>query len=346
MKTLVIGGTGFLGSYIVDALLAAGQHVAVVTRNPERAAQELPDAVEIISGDIMELDQQMLVEILSPFSKLVYAAGVDERVRPDTDARTFFFRDNVETCRKVLLAARDTPISHAVVMNSIFTSINRLRPELALAQHHPYIASRIAQSDMAMEVSKGHFIASVLEIPWVFGDSRGKPSQWAALINYVRFTRPLIAPTGGAVAISAENVGKATLGALHHPTQSISMPIGDCNLSWDDMLLQLGELSGRSLGSVTRLPSGVFSGMTRLGSLAMRLVGEQSGLDFSRLDDLLLSDSDIDLAASQALLQYGQPDITPALAATVGSVPDYRFSSGWWRPRALLSSGASDEYRR
>ena len=85
MKTLVIGGTGFLGAYIVDELLANAQPVAVLTRNPDRARQEMPAGVEIIEGDLAGLDQDALTSMLTPFSKLVFAAGVDERLRPDTD---------------------------------------------------------------------------------------------------------------------------------------------------------------------------------------------------------------------------------------------------------------------
>jgi nucleoside-diphosphate-sugar epimerase len=331
MNTLVIGGTGFLGAYIVDELLAAPHPVAVLSRNPARARQELPEAVEIIEGDLANLDQRDLAAMLAPFSKLVFAAGVDERVRPDTDAHDFYFRENVEICRKVLLAARGTRITHVAVLNSIFTTINRLRPELELARHHPYIASRVAQSDMALAVSAGHFITSVLEVPWVFGDSRGKPSQWAALVNYVRFTPALVAPTGGAIAISAENVGRATVGALHRPTASGSLPIGDCSLSWDEMLLQLGELSGRSSDTTVRLPGRLFAGMSRLGAIAMRLAGEKSGLDLAQLPDVLLAETDVDLASSQSLLQYGQPDVRQALAATIASVPDYRSPTAWLR---------------
>lgn len=36
MKALVLGGCGFIGSYVVDALVAAGHQVSVFDRNPER----------------------------------------------------------------------------------------------------------------------------------------------------------------------------------------------------------------------------------------------------------------------------------------------------------------------
>ena len=36
MKVLVIGGNGFIGSYVVDRLLAHGHSVRVFDRQPER----------------------------------------------------------------------------------------------------------------------------------------------------------------------------------------------------------------------------------------------------------------------------------------------------------------------
>jgi nucleoside-diphosphate-sugar epimerase len=320
MKALVIGGTGFLGHYIVEELLAWSHQVAVMSRSPAKAARLLPSSVEVVEGDVNTLDHQQWLKILAPFDKLVYAAGADERVRPDTDARAFYFRENVETCRTMLLAAREAGITHAAVLNSVFTHFNREHPEMELCEHHPYIASRVAQSEMVMSVSRGHFVATVLEVPWVFGDSREGQSQWTALVNYARVAAPMIAPTGGAIAISVKNVAKATLGALARTGESASLPIGDCQISWDELLVRLSELSGRSGKPVIRLPQPVFVGMTSLGEVAMRAVGVKSGLNFARMHEFLLAEISADLATSQQLLEYGATNVDAALAATVASV--------------------------
>lgn len=50
MRVLVLGGCGFIGSHIVDQMLAAGHEVRVVSRGPERARSALPD-VEYVLGD-------------------------------------------------------------------------------------------------------------------------------------------------------------------------------------------------------------------------------------------------------------------------------------------------------
>lgn len=51
MRALVIGGSGFIGSHVVDALLARGLDVSVLDRVPERY-RPLPAGVEYIAGEL------------------------------------------------------------------------------------------------------------------------------------------------------------------------------------------------------------------------------------------------------------------------------------------------------
>ncbi len=62
MKALVLGGSGFIGSHIVDTLLAAGHKVRVYDRAPERF-RATPDAVEFMPGEFG--DTEMLAEALN-----------------------------------------------------------------------------------------------------------------------------------------------------------------------------------------------------------------------------------------------------------------------------------------
>lgn len=49
-RILVAGATGKVGGHVVDQLVRAGQRVRALTRNP--AAANLPDGVEVVSGDL------------------------------------------------------------------------------------------------------------------------------------------------------------------------------------------------------------------------------------------------------------------------------------------------------
>ena len=52
MHVLVTGATGFVGSNLVDALLAANHEVTILTRSRER--YDGPEAVRVVEGNVLE----------------------------------------------------------------------------------------------------------------------------------------------------------------------------------------------------------------------------------------------------------------------------------------------------
>lgn len=52
MKVLVTGGTGFVGSHLIDLLLSSGHQVTALVRSPARAASLAERGVELITGDL------------------------------------------------------------------------------------------------------------------------------------------------------------------------------------------------------------------------------------------------------------------------------------------------------
>ena len=51
MRVFITGGSGYIGRAISQALIARGDQVRVLSRDPTRARAHLPDAVEIVEGD-------------------------------------------------------------------------------------------------------------------------------------------------------------------------------------------------------------------------------------------------------------------------------------------------------
>jgi nucleoside-diphosphate-sugar epimerase len=323
-RTLVVGGTGYLGRYIVDSLLARGHAVSVITRSRQRAAGLFPRGVKLIEGDLAHASEKELASALRGMENLVFAAGVDERVTPEGDALGFYRRENVDRVQRVLEAAADAGIRRAALLNSIFSTLDRLRPQLKLADHHPYIASRVEQRDMALATARGHYTMTVLEIPWVFGDARGSESQWRGLVQFARTTPRLFVPRGGTVVISAANVGEATAGALELPKRSSATPIGDRWMSWEELLGTLAECCGRDTLAVTRIPDRLLVQFNELSGIGQKLFRLKSGLDYSRMHEFLLDDKPVDLRASQRKLAYRPDDIKRALTETAGNVPESR----------------------
>jgi len=103
MKTIAItGATGFIGRRICNCLLDAGHRVRALVRNPNRARDLLPDAVELVEGSLA--DAARLSELVSGVDAVVHCAGA---VRGAT--REQFDRVNVAGIRTLLQALEAQP---------------------------------------------------------------------------------------------------------------------------------------------------------------------------------------------------------------------------------------------
>ena len=117
MRTLVTGGAGFIGSHLVDALLARGDDVTVLDDLSSGREQNLAGAVkagaELVRGDVRDGSSlTALVSIARPEVIFHLAAQVDVRVSlsdPSFDART-----NIGGTINVLEAARAAGVGRVV----------------------------------------------------------------------------------------------------------------------------------------------------------------------------------------------------------------------------------------
>src|SRR5208337_4532200 len=85
MKVLVIGGSGFIGSHVVDRLLTNGQSVRVFDRQAERFRAPLPD-VDYCFGDFA--DRMALVEALSGVDAVFHLLSTTVPGTADLDPKT------------------------------------------------------------------------------------------------------------------------------------------------------------------------------------------------------------------------------------------------------------------
>jgi nucleoside-diphosphate-sugar epimerase len=107
-KVLVTGGSGFLGSHVVDALLRAGHEVRIFDRVPNAAH---PDLCHV--GDIC--DPQECRKALAGMDVLMHLAAL---YRDDVRPRSLYYKVNVDGTAALLEAAGALAVNRVVFASS------------------------------------------------------------------------------------------------------------------------------------------------------------------------------------------------------------------------------------
>jgi len=214
MKVIVLGGTGLLGYHSVLALLTENHQVTVVSRGSIRQSGLFPAGVSSIETDLFELDTDRLNSLFEPFDALVYALGPDDRDVPTRPASPFFHNRLVVKCQSICQCAKASGVRKIVIMGSYFSYFDRQFPGWRLAEKHPYIHSRVAQSSACLSLGDPSVHVSILEIPYVFGIMPGREPLWKdLLIRRISWMWPYIYFTdGGTVMMTCTQLGKAVVG--------------------------------------------------------------------------------------------------------------------------------------
>jgi dihydroflavonol-4-reductase len=113
-KTLVTGGTGFLGSHLVKALAERGDELRLLVRESSRLDAVSGIEFETALGDVM--DQESLEGAMQGVRRVFHVAGIPS-MRPSDRERVFDV--NVSGTRHVLEAAERAGVERVVHTSSI-----------------------------------------------------------------------------------------------------------------------------------------------------------------------------------------------------------------------------------
>lgn len=313
---MVIGGTGFIGTHVVSELMADGHQTGIIAMPPPPDAGRHTGKVRVTLADIKKLSDGELEELMVGYDAFVYAAGADDRTIPKKPALAFFREANVDSLMRLITSAIRAGLHSGLVMGSYYTHFNRLRPEMKLADCHPYIQSRAEQQHLGFEKAGENFRLMFLELPFIFGSVPGSKPLWKPLVSYLNSGWPVFCPAGGTSVVSVKTVAAAAVAALLRGKAGGCYPVGEDNLTWDQLFRKLIHPQ-RQHPPIHPLPAWLMKSGMRVLRLLHLIRGKESGLDMRYLPAILLSETYLDLQATAGILGYDNRGMDDAYQDTI-----------------------------
>ena len=183
---LVTGGAGFIGSHLVEALLARGSRVRVLDDLSSGNRAFLPEhpALEFLEGDLR--DRTLVKRAMVDVDVVFHQAAL--RSVPRSVADPYAYHDvNVTGTMEVLLAAREAGVRRVVFASS--SSVYGDQPVLPLHERlrpdpiSPYGASKLIGEHYCRNFSRHYGLETVsLRYFNVFGPRQDPASEYAAVV--------------------------------------------------------------------------------------------------------------------------------------------------------------------
>lgn len=240
MRVTIIGGTGFVGSYLTDAFLEAGHEVTLLVRDGSERKVHEPDRVRVVAGDIAS--GEALGAAMEDASAVIYNVGIlREMPRRGITFEATQYQGLVDT----VAAATRAGVTRLLLMSAIGVKDPGTRYQQTKHRAEEYAFNS------GLDVT-------VMRPSVIFGDPRGTMEIATQLYrDMIRPPIPAVAffsgrsPETGTVRMSpvhVENVASAFVAALGNDAtigQRIELA-GPESLTWTEIVKRIATVTGRS----------------------------------------------------------------------------------------------------
>ncbi len=318
MKIIIIGGTGLLGLAAAKEMLRRNHQVKTIALEDHSKLVELPNKLEVIFGDYELMTDAELKMHLEGYDSLVFAAGVDERYEHQAPIYDFYKEKNIIPLKRLLKLAKEMKLKSAIICGSYFTYLDRLWENLYLYENHPYIKSRLDQSNEAFSFHDKNFAVTVLEIPYVFGIQPGRKPVWIFLVEQIqRMKLFTFYPKGGTAMITANQVGQAIASAVETAQGAKNIPLGYYNMTWKKMLKIFHAQMKMPNRKIITLPKWFYKLVMLSYQRKYNKNNIQSGLNLKALPEIMTRKAYIDNHYVKNVLKVQPDDIEQAIKDSV-----------------------------
>lgn len=257
---LVTGGAGFIGSHVVEALVARGERVRVVDNFSSGSWDNLAsvaDAIEVIQGDITHLPT--VSQVMQGVQYVLHHAAISS-VEQSVQNPTYVHENNVTGTLDVLLAAREAGVRRFVFASSASVYGNAdclpLSEDTLPQALSPYAASKVAvEAYIRAFVTSYGLPAVILRYFNVYGPRQDPASPYSGVITKFadrlkRGERPLIFGDGLQTRdfVYVGDVVQANLAACSRPEADVVGQTFNIASGQQMSVLQLAETLNAVLG--------------------------------------------------------------------------------------------------
>ncbi len=231
MRVAIIGGTGFVGGYLIDALLRAGHEVVTLVRPGSEEKLRRRDEVQTVGGDLA--DSGALAAVTRSADAVIYNVGL---LREFPSRGITFEAAQFQGVVDTVAAARAAGLRRMLLMSAIGVKDPGTKDQ----------ATKFRADQHALD---SDLDVTVLRPSVIFGDPRGTMEFATQLYNdMVHPPLPAIEFPGVQMSpVYCEDVADAFVAALGDDStigKTIELA-GPETLTWRDILERIAEAAGR-----------------------------------------------------------------------------------------------------
>lgn len=287
MKTLVTGGTGFIGRYLVDRLIQDGSSVDILSRHPQ---PELERRCTVVVGDLARPKTLAGIcrDIETVFHLGGYAHAIDER---DDKGEEVNRQITVDGTRALLEESVKSGVKHFLFISSVkamgeggdtcLDETAESRPVTAYGK-----AKREAEK-LVLAAARHGLSSTVLRLPMVYGPgNKGNLPRMIQAISRGRF--PPLPDTGNRRSmVDVRDVIQAAMLAVTNPAAAGKIYIVTDGQAYSTRRLYVWmcEALHRPIPSWS-IPLSVMHIAARIGDITGHMLGRRFMLDSEALQKL------------------------------------------------------------
>ncbi|MFC7679204.1 NAD-dependent epimerase/dehydratase family protein [Paenibacillus sp. GCM10028914] len=315
-NVFVLGGTGFLGYFTVQELLKRGYKVLTISRHPMPTEGLLPPEVEHRVGNIKDMTDEDIIDMLRGMDGFVYAAGADERTLPEAPAVKFFYEENVLPTQRIARLAKRAGVKKFVLLSSYFAHFAEEWPDIPL-KHNAYPRSRMLQEEIACMEGEGGMDVMTIRLPYIFGVMPGRMPLWTMFVERVRGQKVVPVLGGGTAMVTARQVAEAAIGALEYGEHCGKYSICGMNMKYSEFYQMVVDALEQEESTVKVVPlEQMKPDMERIDSKNAE-AGKEQGVHMSMMAEIQNRDAYLNPADTMRILKYNEDDIRASIKETL-----------------------------